>query len=119
MIVLRSSTLTCTSSHALLEDWSKWLLVEKLPYVRSFEVFLRRRACTRRTTAPTGHASLSCPLTLHLKKKSKKRRKVPSLEGTKLKFVTGPRLAHDHGENRAQKEDSMAEPENRPPPLQA
>ena len=44
---------------------------------------------------------------------------MPSLEGTKLKFVTGPRLAHDHGENRAQKEDLMAEPENRPPPLQA
>jgi hypothetical protein len=41
---------------------------------------------------------------------------VLSLEGTKLKFVTGPRLAHDHGENRAQKEDLMAEPENRPPP---
>ena len=41
---------------------------------------------------------------------------MPSLEGTKLKFVTGPRLAHDHGENRAQKEDLMAEPENRPPP---
>ena len=72
MIVLRPSTLTCTSSHALLEDWSKWLLVEKLPYLRSFEVFLRRRARTRRTTSPTGHASLSCPLTLHLKKKSKK-----------------------------------------------
>ena len=33
----------------------------------------------------------------------------------KLKFVTGPRLAHDHGENRAQKEDLMAEPENLTP----
>ena len=47
-----------------------------------------------------------------------KRRKVLSLGGTKLKFATGPRLAHDHGENRAQKEDLMAEPENRPPSLQ-
>ena len=58
MIVPPPSTLTCTSSHALPEDWSKWLLVEKLPYLWSFEVFLRRRARTRRTTAPTGHASL-------------------------------------------------------------
>ena len=41
---------------------------------------------------------------------------MPSLEGTKLKFVTGPRLAHDHGENRAQKEDLMAELENLTPP---
>ena len=72
MIVLRPSTLTCTSSHALLEDWSKWLLVEKLPYLRSFEVFLRRRARTRRTPPPTRHASLSCPLTLDLKRNQKK-----------------------------------------------
>ena len=36
---------------------------------------------------PTRHGSLSCPLTLQ--KKSKKRRKVLSREGTKLKFVTG------------------------------
>ena len=43
---------------------------------------------------------------------------MPSLEGTKLKFVTGPRLAHEHGENRAQKDDLMAEPENLTPPLQ-
>ena len=39
-----------------------------------------------------------------------------SLEGTKLKFVLGPRPAHDHGENCAQKVDLMAEPETPLPP---
>ena len=39
-----------------------------------------------------------------------------SREGTKLKFVTGPRPAQEHGENRAQNDNLMAEPENRPPP---
>ena len=38
-----SCTLTCTSSHALLEDGGKWPVVEKLPYSRSSEVFGRRR----------------------------------------------------------------------------
>ena len=68
MIMLRPSTLPCTSAYALLQDWSKWLRVEKLPYLKSFEVFLRRRARTMRTTAPARHTSLLCPLTLHLKK---------------------------------------------------
>ena len=39
-----------------------------------------------------------------------------SLEGTKLKFVTGPRLAHKHCENRAQEEELMAQPETLAPP---
>jgi hypothetical protein len=52
-------------------------------------------------------------------KEIEKRRKVLSLKGTKLKFVTGPRLAHEHGENGAQKEDLMAEPENLTPYLQS
>ena len=39
-----------------------------------------------------------------------------SREGSKLKFVTGPRPAQEHGENRAQNDNLMAEPENRPPP---
>ena len=41
-----------------------------------------------------------------------------SLEGPELTFVKGPGIAHEHGENRAQKDDLislMAEPENRPP----
>ena len=49
-------------------------------------------------------------------KKKEKKEKVLSREGTKLKFVTGPRLAHEHGENRAQKDDLMAEPEILTPP---
>ena len=49
-------------------------------------------------------------------KEIKKKRKELSLEGTKLKFVTGPRLAHEHAENRAQKDDLMAEPKKLDPP---
>ena len=48
----------------------------------------------------------------------KRSRPLGILEGTKLKFVTGPRLTHEHGENRARKEDLMDEPENLTPPLQ-
>ena len=83
MILLRPSTLNCTSSHALLEDWSKWLPVEKLPYLKSFEVFLRSRARTRQTTAHAGHTSLLYPLT---SKRNQKKEKVLLLEGTKLKW---------------------------------
>ena len=42
----------------------------------------------------------------------KTRGKGLSLGGTELKFVTGPWMAHEHGENRAKK----AEPVNWTPP---
>ena len=63
----------------------------------------------------SSRAALVCAAAL-TSKEIKKRRKELSREGTKLKFVTGPRLAHEHGENRAQKDDLMVEPENLTPP---
>ena len=57
------------------------------------------------------HVNLACKLLMI-------RGKVLLLGGTELRFVTGPRIAHEHGENLTQKDDLMTEPEP-PPPLQA
>ena len=73
----------------------------------------------RKREQNSSRAALACAAALTSKEIKKKRRKVLSREGTKLKFVTGPRPAHEHGENRARNDNLMAEPENRPPPLQA
>ena len=72
-----------------------------------------------RSTAPSRHRAFACRFTLSTDRELKIRRKDLSLGGTELKFVTGPRIANEHVENRAQKDVLMAEPENRLPPLQA
>ena len=53
--------------------------------------------------------SLCLPIDLSTDREIKKGGKVLSLGGTEFKFVTGPRIAHEHGENRAQKDDLMPE----------
>ena len=50
------------------------------------------------------------PMTFQKDREIKQRSEGFSLGGTELKFVKGPRLAHEHGDNRAHKEDLMAEP---------
>ena len=100
------------------------MVVEKLPYFRSFEVFVRRSGSLNLPTSSEGAGrtwrtssllDIEPPLPLDPSPQKEISTKVLSLEGNKLKFGTWPRLAHEHCENHAQKEDLIAEPENCPP----